>query len=94
MVCRRALEMAQSTKKRSSARLKTHTHTHLPPKRYELLLPKRTSLRHRVPCADEGFLDFLACLLAPDPGQRPGAEEALCHPWLRHAYPPIEPIQD
>jgi hypothetical protein len=33
---------------------------------YELLLPKRTSLRHRVP-ADDGFLDFLSYLLTPDP---------------------------
>jgi dual specificity tyrosine-phosphorylation-regulated kinase 2/3/4 len=55
--------------------------------RYELLLPKRTSLKHRVgPCADEGFLDFLTYLLAVDPGQRPTADEALLHPWLQHSY--------
>jgi serine/threonine protein kinase len=55
--------------------------------RYELLTPKRTSLRHRVPGADPGLLDFLAALLAPDPERRPTAAEALQHPWLRHAYP-------
>lgn len=54
---------------------------------YELLLPKRTSLRHRVPGADAPFLDFLAYLLTPDPARRPTAEEALRHPWLRAAYP-------
>jgi serine/threonine protein kinase len=61
---------------------------------YELLLPKRTSLRHRVPAADDGFLDFLSYLLTPDPTQRPSAEEALQHPWLRHPYPPAEQIPD
>jgi dual specificity tyrosine-phosphorylation-regulated kinase 2/3/4 len=59
-----------------------------------VLVPKRTSLRHRVPCADEGFLDFLSYLLTPDPEARPSAGEALGHPWLRQAYPPIEPMQD
>jgi hypothetical protein len=34
---------------------------------YALLLPKRTSLRQRMPSADEGFLDFLSYLLTPDP---------------------------
>jgi serine/threonine protein kinase len=61
---------------------------------YDILLPKRTSLRHRVPSGDEGFLDFLSYLLTPDPAQRPSAEEALAHPWLRQPYPPIEPMQD
>lgn len=61
-----------------------------PPRRYELLIPKRTSLRHRVPLGDEGFVDFLSYLLTPDPGERPTAEEALAHPWLRAPYPPAE----
>jgi serine/threonine protein kinase len=51
-------------------------------------------LRHRVPAADDGFLDFLSYLLTPDPTQRPSAEEALQHPWLRHPYPPAEQIPD
>ncbi|WIA42780.1 hypothetical protein OEZ86_008720 [Tetradesmus obliquus] len=62
--------------------------------RYELLLPKHTSLRHRVPGADEGFLDFLSYLLTPDPSARPSAEDALQHPWLSHPYPPAEQIPD
>jgi serine/threonine protein kinase len=70
----------------------THIHTTTP--RFELLLPKRTSLRHRVPCGDEGFLDFLAYLLTVDPAARPTAEEALGHPWLTQAYPPADPITD
>jgi serine/threonine protein kinase len=65
-----------------------------PPCRYELLLPKHTSLRYRVPAADEGFLDFLSYLLTPDPSARPSASEALQHPWLAHPYPPVEQIPD
>lgn len=61
---------------------------------YELLLPKRTSLRHRVPAADPAFLDFLSYLLTPDPSARPGAAEALQHPWLSQAYPPLESVDD
>jgi serine/threonine protein kinase len=57
-------------------------------RRYELLMPKHTSLRHRVPAADDGFLDFLSYLLTPDPSARPSATEALLHPWLSHPYPP------
>lgn len=62
--------------------------------RYELLLPKHTSLRHRVPAADEGFLDFLSYLLTADPTARPSATEALQHPWLSYPYPPVEQIPD
>jgi hypothetical protein len=47
-----------------------------------------------MPCADEGFLDFVAFLLTPDPSRRPSAAEALLHPWLQFPYPPIEPLQD
>ncbi|KAF8057645.1 FUM1 [Scenedesmus sp. PABB004] len=60
--------------------------------RYEVLVPKRTSLRHRVPGGDEGFLDFLAYLLTPDPAARPSAADALAHPWLSHPYPPLEQL--
>ncbi|GBF94468.1 hypothetical protein Rsub_07002 [Raphidocelis subcapitata] len=63
-------------------------------RRYELLIPKRTSLRHRVPCGDEGFVDFLSYLLTPDPAERPTAEEALAHPWLHCHYPPIDPVAE
>lgn len=62
--------------------------------RYEVLQPKRTSLRHRIPVADDGFLDFISFLLAADPKERPTADAALSHPWLQHEYPPVEPVQD
>jgi dual specificity tyrosine-phosphorylation-regulated kinase 2/3/4 len=55
--------------------------------RFELLLPKRTSLRHRVPDADEGLLAFVSYLLHPDPMKRPSAAQALGHPWLAAVYP-------
>ena len=54
--------------------------------RYEILRPKHTSLRHRVPQADAGCLEFLKYLLTIDPLERPTAEEALNHPWLQHDY--------
>ncbi|KAJ9512538.1 hypothetical protein QJQ45_018951 [Haematococcus lacustris] len=58
--------------------------------RYEILLPKRTSLRHRAPDADEGLLSFMAYLLHIDPNKRPTASEALQHPWLQHPYPILD----
>ncbi|GFR50340.1 hypothetical protein Agub_g12549 [Astrephomene gubernaculifera] len=58
--------------------------------RYEMLLPKRTSLRHRMPDADEGLLEFVSYLLTVDPRKRPTAAEALKHPWLLQDYPSLE----
>ncbi|CAI5524840.1 unnamed protein product [Closterium sp. Naga37s-1] len=55
----------------------------------EYLIPKRTSLKHRLPMGDEGFLEFVAFLLQVDPDKRPTADEALLHPWMSHAYDPI-----
>jgi len=46
------------------------------------LLPKRTSLKHRLHLEDKYFLDFLRCLLRLNPADRPTAAEALTHPWL------------
>ena len=54
--------------------------------RYELLRPKRTSLKHRVPEADDGCIDFIRHLLSVDPKARPSAQQALQHPWLQHDY--------
>ncbi|CAG9461009.1 unnamed protein product [Pedinophyceae sp. YPF-701] len=51
-----------------------------------VLRSKRSSLRHRVPEADEGFLSFLSALLEVDPAKRPNAREALQHPWLQEEY--------
>ncbi len=49
---------------------------------YDVLRPKRTSLKARVPAADEGCTAFLSALLTIDPSQRPTAAQALQHPWL------------
>ncbi len=57
-----------------------------------LFSPSRTSLRLRLQCVDEGFLDFLASLLVLDPNNRPTAAKALQHPWLQSALP-FEPYQ-
>ena len=54
--------------------------------RFEILRPKRTSLKWRVPEADAGCLSFLSSLLTTDPKLRPSALEALQHPWLSHNY--------
>ncbi|KAF8111329.1 hypothetical protein N665_0076s0306 [Sinapis alba] len=57
--------------------------------RLEYLIPKRTSLRHRIPMGDQGFTDFVAHLLEINPKKRPSASEALKHPWLSYPYEPI-----
>ncbi|KAL4324502.1 hypothetical protein GQ457_11G031010 [Hibiscus cannabinus] len=57
--------------------------------RLECLIPKKTSLRHRLPMGDQGFIDFVAHLLEVNPKKRPSASEALKHPWLSYPYEPI-----
>lgn len=57
--------------------------------RLECLIPKKTSLRHRLPMGDQGFIDFVAHLLEVNPKKRPSALEALKHPWLSYPYEPI-----
>ncbi|XWS50892.1 hypothetical protein CRYUN_Cryun12cG0129000 [Craigia yunnanensis] len=57
--------------------------------RLEYLIPKKTSLRHRLPMGDQGFIDFVAYLLEENPKKRPSAAEALKHPWLSYPYEPI-----
>ncbi|KAG2667803.1 hypothetical protein I3760_15G132100 [Carya illinoinensis] len=57
--------------------------------RLEYLIPKKTSLRHRLPMGDQGFIDFVAHLLEINPKKRPSAFEALKHPWLSYPYEPI-----
>lgn len=50
------------------------------------IIPKATSLRHRVSFKDDDlFIDFLSSLLTFDPKRRPTAAEALCHPWLKQS---------
>ncbi|KAK4765839.1 hypothetical protein SAY87_007481 [Trapa incisa] len=57
--------------------------------RLEYLIPKRSSLRHRIPMGDQGFVDFVSHLLEVNPEKRPTASEALKHPWLSFPYEPI-----
>uniref|UniRef100_A0ACD6A713 Uncharacterized protein n=1 Tax=Avena sativa TaxID=4498 RepID=A0ACD6A713_AVESA len=57
--------------------------------RLEYLIPKKTSLRHRLPMADQGFIEFVQYLLEVKPKKRPSALEALKHPWLSFPYEPI-----
>ncbi|KAI9175136.1 hypothetical protein LWI28_027887 [Acer negundo] len=57
--------------------------------RLEYLIPKKTSLRHRLPMGDQGFIDFVDHLLEVNPKKRPSASEALKHPWLSYPYEPI-----
>eukprot|EP00250_Pteridium_aquilinum_P015096 c22375_g1_i1 orf=623-4615(+) len=55
----------------------------------EYLLPKKTSLSHRLPMGDQGFVEFVGYLLQNNPAKRPTASEALRHPWLSYPYEPI-----
>ncbi|XP_073139470.1 uncharacterized protein [Henckelia pumila] len=57
--------------------------------RLECLIPKKSSLRHRLPMGDQGFIDFVVHLLEINPKKRPSASEALKHPWLQYPYEPI-----
>ncbi|KAL0877984.1 hypothetical protein Bca101_027690 [Brassica carinata] len=57
--------------------------------RLEYLIPKRTSLRHRLPMGDQGFADFVTHLPEINPNKRPSASEALKRPWLSYPYEPI-----
>ena len=52
------------------------------PLKINVLVPKKTSLRSRLHCDDELFLDFLRALLDIDPYRRLSAKEALQHPWM------------
>ncbi len=47
-----------------------------------ILVPKKTTLKHRLKCDDPYFVDFVRWLLEIDPTKRPSAKEALQHPWL------------
>lgn len=57
--------------------------------RLEYLIPKKSSLRHRLPMGDQGFIDFVNHLLEVNPKKRPSAADALKHPWLSYPYEPI-----
>ncbi|KAH0914603.1 hypothetical protein HID58_029049 [Brassica napus] len=57
--------------------------------RLEYLIPKRTSLKHRLPMGDQGFTDFVGHLLEINPIKHLSASEALKHPWLSYLYEPM-----
>jgi serine/threonine protein kinase len=50
--------------------------------KYQILVPKRSSLKARLKTEDSMFLDFLKCLLQVDKDRRPTSQEALRHPWM------------
>jgi len=52
-------------------------------RKLNLLVPKKTTLKHRLRTEDEAFADFLSKLLTLDARDRPTAKEALQHPWLQ-----------
>ena len=63
----------------------------LEPEKIQILVPKRSSLKHRLRTSDHLFLDFVRSLLEIDPAKRPTAKEAMNHPWLTEAkYPENE----
>ena len=48
----------------------------------QIMVSKKTTLKHRLKCDDPYFLDFVRWLLEIDPTKRPSAKEAMQHPWL------------
>ncbi|KDP44759.1 hypothetical protein JCGZ_01259 [Jatropha curcas] len=52
----------------------------------EYIIPEESSLEHHLQAFDDGFIDFVRCLLEVNPLMRPTAREALEHPWLSHSY--------
>ena len=52
------------------------------PIKINLLVPKKTNLKHRLKTSDAMFIDFIRQLLQVDPCRRPSAKEAMTHPWL------------
>ncbi|KAJ7559719.1 hypothetical protein O6H91_04G097700 [Diphasiastrum complanatum] len=57
--------------------------------RLHYLIPKMTSLAHKLPMGDEGFIEFVGYLLQIDPKKRPSAREALNHSWINYPYEPV-----
>jgi len=70
---------------------KTHAHSETGQKpktksgKIQILVPKRSSLKHRLHTKDLMYLDFIRWCLEIDPHRRPTAKEALNHPWLTEA---------
>jgi serine/threonine protein kinase len=47
-----------------------------------ILVAKKTTLKQRIGCDDDMFVDFVRWLLEVDPMKRPTAKQAMNHPWL------------
>ena len=50
---------------------------------YNLLYPKKTSLKHRLRVNYDKFIDFMERLLKIDPKERMSTRQALQHPFLQ-----------
>jgi len=48
----------------------------------QILIPKATTLKHRLKTDDEDFIEFVRWLLEIDPDKRPTAKQAMKHKWL------------
>ena len=55
-----------------------------------ILVAKKTTLKKRLKCDDQHFVDFVRWLLEVDPMKRPTAKEALTHPWLTECQYELE----
>nr|CAD1832819.1 unnamed protein product [Ananas comosus var. bracteatus] len=83
------IEQGMLAKGRDTYKYFTKNHMLYERNQARILDPKKTSLRHRLPMADQGFIEFVTFLLEINPKKRPSASEALKHPWLSYPYEPI-----
>ncbi len=57
-------------------------HAHRDNSKIQILIPKRTTLKHRLKVDDANFIDFIKCLLELDPEKRLSSKDAMNHPWI------------
>ena len=51
-----------------------------------LRIPENRTFQEAVPTRDELFLDFISFCLVLDPEERPGAAQAIQHPWMQQYF--------
>ena len=56
------------------------------PKYGILRIPENRRIEEAIPSSDSLFLDFVSQCLVLDPEKRPGAGEAIKHPWIRSFF--------
>ena len=56
------------------------------PKHGIMRIPESRTFEEAIPSSDELFLDFIRQCLILDPDQRPGAAEAVQHPWVKDCF--------